>query len=214
MHRTGGRGIYFLLFLAFPCDAIQRCYSNSVLPSEEGGGAGEQRFPPPSLPEGCSIAAAPSTWGQLCARGAHGPLSPCLCPGPSLSSPSQHFWVTLQSSNAAFKAPLLISRAFCKHQLLQAVNGVAAVDSRKQLKENSPKASRAHFPNSNGKRKAANRGGETQSDALGHFQVLVACGLDCPSGENCKPCFVPAFQTFQKSQNFVSSKCVQAVCPG
>lgn len=182
-----------------------------MLPSEEGGGTEELRFPPPSPPEGCSIAAAAgsSPWhlGTAVWQRSSWALVTMHYPGPSLSCPTQHFWVTLQSSNAPFKAPLLISRAFCKHQLLQAVNGVAAVDSRKQLRENSPKAIRAHFPNSNGKRRAENRGGETQSDALGHFQVLVACGLDCPLGES-PVCKAPVL-----CQHFRHSRSPRTLCP-
>lgn len=45
-----------------------------------------------------------------------------------------------------FKVTLLISRAFCKHQLIQAAHGWAAVDSRKQLKENTPKSGHGTFP--------------------------------------------------------------------
>lgn len=93
-----------------------------------------------------------------------------------------------QSSNTVFKAPLLISGAFCKHQLVRAVNGVAAVDSWKQLKENTPKVIMAHFSNSNGPSVARERL-QTEGEKLSlmpwrHFQALVACGHDCSLGEN------------------------------
>lgn len=75
-------------------------------------------------------------------------------PGPSPSSPTR--WLSgdtaeqRYSAAGRFKATLLTSRAFCKHQLIPAAHGSAAVDSRKQLKQNTTKAVTAHSPNSNG----------------------------------------------------------------
>lgn len=95
-----------------------------------------------------------------------------------------------------FKATLLISRAFCKHQLIQAAHGSAAVDSRKQLKENTPKAVTAHSPNSNS-HSAARERLQTEGKKFSllpweRFQASAACehrhrpwekGLSA----NCKP---------------------------
>lgn len=73
------------------------------------------------------------------------------------------------------------------------MNGVAAVDSRKQLKENTPKVIMAHFPNSNDPSVARERL-QTEEEKLSlmpwrHFQALVARGHDCPLGGN-SLCFV------------------------
>lgn len=152
MHRTGGRGIYFLLILACPCDVCCPQGREEALKS--------RGFLLPSPPEGCSLAAAGSSpWhlGTAVWQRSSWTFVTMQYPGPGLSSTTRHCWVTLQSSNTPLKAPLLISRAFCKHQLVQAVNGVEAVDSREQLKENTPKAITAHFPNSNGHSAARER---------------------------------------------------------
>lgn len=95
-----------------------------------------------------------------------------------------------------FKATLLISRASCKHQLTQAVHGGAAVDSRKQLKENTPKAVTAHSPNSSGYSAARERL-QTKEEKFTLllwecFQAPAACERRyCPwekaLSANCKP---------------------------
>lgn len=64
-----------------------------------------------------------------------------------------------------------------------------SVKTRKQLKENTPRVITAHFLNSKARERPQTEGEKLSLMLWGHFQVLMACGLDCPLGENsvCKP---------------------------